>query len=378
MDEYHGACRHYRAQYGCNHCWPHNAQCINNTECEKFTLEQLQQGNTFGFPEEYEEQPNHGTIGVSDFVHIIPPPPEFRDNDNFFMDSPSPKQTTMADIHNPAGENNKLTAAEIHTYVHDRETFDPTTDRGDEQFLTEFHTLISAPEPLATLTSHFQILKLKADPLMIAISLTNTSSRDLRQRIFLTVLQILQLTPHTMTIQEENENCPPLVYEIHSTAQMLTVLLETKQNKEEYRTTEFETHIWEGEFIEIIRHHRPAKLRTQLEQMITTEPIATTSTTPASSTNTHTQQSPQPPKKPHLLPRLTTATTYTSSLQSNIPTTHPDTLTPFLNSLMPHLKEIQRRIQHYNTSALQQGSYPISFVKVSALSINTEIELSPS
>jgi hypothetical protein len=102
-------------------------------------------------------------------------------------------------------------------------------------FLTEFHSLARAPEPLSRLTSHLQIFSLKENPTSIIISLTNTSSRNIRQKIFMTLLTILNLTPKTMVIQEQNEKVPPLIYTITNRGVLLTVLLETKRNETKQR-----------------------------------------------------------------------------------------------------------------------------------------------
>jgi hypothetical protein len=97
------------------------------------------------------------------------------------------------------------------------------------QFLTEFHTLNAAPEPLARLTSHLQIFWSKEDKLIMIISLTNTSSRYLRQKLFLQLLTIFNMTPHTMVIQEENEKMPDMIYDVSIPGTLPTVLLETKK-----------------------------------------------------------------------------------------------------------------------------------------------------
>jgi hypothetical protein len=97
------------------------------------------------------------------------------------------------------------------------------------QFLTEFHTLQAAPEPLARLPSHLQIFLSQEDKTVIIISLTNTSSRYLRQKIFLQLLTIFNIVPHTMVIQEENEKTPDMIYDVSLLENLPSVLLETKK-----------------------------------------------------------------------------------------------------------------------------------------------------
>jgi hypothetical protein len=87
---------------------------------------------------------------------------------------------------------------------------------------------------------------------------------------------------------------------------------------------------------------------------------------------------PPTTKKLRVSPLSTTATTSTSSSQSSIPTTPPATSTPSLTSFAPLLRDLQRRIQHFNSSASSPDSFHISYVKVSELSISMDVSLSPS
>jgi hypothetical protein len=164
-------------------------------------------------------------------------------------------------------------------------------------FLTELHFLATAPEPLSRLTSHLQIFSLRDNLNFIIISLTNTSSRALRQRIFTTLMAILNLTPATMVIQEQSKKFPVSIYSTPNQAVLLTVLLETKQNKEEHlMENPPEIKIWEADAIELLRHHRPPVMQTQLETMIRTECVTTEFAIP-SSTKQDTTTSPTTTKK---------------------------------------------------------------------------------
>jgi hypothetical protein len=166
-------------------------------------------------------------------------------------------------------------------------------------FVTEFHVLATAPEPLSRLTSHLQIFSLKDDPTFIIISLTNTSSRAFRQRIFTTLMSILNLTPATMVIQEQNKNFPASIYTTPNQAVLLTALLETKQNKEEHlMENPPEIKIWEANVIELLRHHRPPVMQSQLETMIRTESVTTEFPIPSSSIRLDTTSAPTTKKTP--------------------------------------------------------------------------------
>jgi hypothetical protein len=68
-------------------------------------------------------------------------------------------------------------------------------------FLNDCHHPAAAPEPLITLTSHFQLFRHILNTKKLFISLTNTSSRKTRQEIFLRTLQLLNLQPVTLFYQ---------------------------------------------------------------------------------------------------------------------------------------------------------------------------------
>ncbi|XP_023726660.1 uncharacterized protein LOC111874973 [Cryptotermes secundus] len=152
--------------------------------------------------------------------------------------------------------------------------------------LREHHTLSKAPEPLARLNSHLQILQVHIDhppqsEMNLIISLTNTSSRTVRQAIFLAAIRILGITPYTMLIQEGSTKEPLLSYSTNDASQVITVLLETKLNKEELLTSTQPTmDIFTTPMTELLRHHRPALLQTQLETMIRVEALPSTSNQP--------------------------------------------------------------------------------------------------
>jgi hypothetical protein len=75
-----------------------------------------------------------------------------------------------------------------------------------EMMVQEFHTLKAAPEPLATYKSHLQIHCEDQQRQTVYISLTNTSSRYLRQKSILSTLTILNLQPLRLHIQEQTDN----------------------------------------------------------------------------------------------------------------------------------------------------------------------------
>jgi hypothetical protein len=99
------------------------------------------------------------------------------------------------------------------------------------QFLDEHHTLAAAPEPLSRTSSHLQIFHWTEDNTMILISLTNTSSRTIRLKIFSQLIRLLNITPGNILIQEENENNPGLLYSILHITTLQTILLETKKKQ---------------------------------------------------------------------------------------------------------------------------------------------------
>jgi hypothetical protein len=106
------------------------------------------------------------------------------------------------------------------------------------------HQLRYAPEPLATLTSHLQILHQSAKENSIWISLTNTSSRKTRPDLFQKILQIAyQYKPVKMFVQTMTQASPPSVFKTPNLQQVLTVLLSTLDSIQDLLIS-FQIHPW--------------------------------------------------------------------------------------------------------------------------------------
>jgi hypothetical protein len=87
----------------------------------------------------------------------------------------------------------------------------------------------------------------------------------LREKIFSHLLLILNLQPEKMVIQEGGARTQATMYTTPTSPILMTVLLETKQGKEEYISTDVpDRPIWENDVVELLRHHRPPVLETQL------------------------------------------------------------------------------------------------------------------
>jgi hypothetical protein len=131
--------------------------------------------------------------------------------------------------------------------------------------IEEFHTLSRAPEPMARYTSHLQIFYVVEDRSLIVISLTNTSSRIIRQQIFTQLLRILNLQPAFLTIQEETETTHHQTYYTNDVPLLLTALLESRAKKEHLLAEDQNTQPWKDEMIQILSHVRPPIPETPLQ-----------------------------------------------------------------------------------------------------------------
>jgi hypothetical protein len=102
------------------------------------------------------------------------------------------------------------------------------------------------------------------------LSLTNTSSRIVRQKIFASALSLPQVQPINMIIQEATMHQPPLSYDTTDPSTVMTVLLEAKEKKAHLLHDQQEEN---GDFLQlplhqIFMHHRHPHKGTMLEMML--------------------------------------------------------------------------------------------------------------
>jgi hypothetical protein len=157
-----------------------------------------------------------------------------------------------------------------------RELQDPTI-KIFQQTVSQHHQLITAPEPLSTLSSHLQLMKMTQevpDPDLpdhqYVLSLTNTSSRTVRQKIFAAALSILSLQPVNMILQEGSDKTPLLSYSTPDLSTTMTVPLESKDKKEHllHEHQETDPSFLSHPLQQIYLHHRPPYKGTILETML--------------------------------------------------------------------------------------------------------------
>jgi hypothetical protein len=160
----------------------------------------------------------------------------------------------------------------------------PLSDQQVNQILSvaeSIHQLRYAPEPLATLPSHLQILHQSAKENSIWIQLINTSSRKTRPDLFKKILQITyQYKPVKMFVQSMTETTQPNIYETPNLQTVLTVLLSTMENIQDLQIS-FQIHPWNLHLSTILTHLRPSTVTTSAHSLSTSP---TSQTPPGSPT----------------------------------------------------------------------------------------------
>ncbi|XP_033610052.1 uncharacterized protein LOC111871565 isoform X2 [Cryptotermes secundus] len=252
------------------------------------------------------------------------------------MDRPDQKQESVAIVHDPDRQNDPSPTQEIYSILGCSPTCDTTTA---QRSLRLHHGASSdcdsARAPVSPNFSHTVI----RDPISRGQTTPDSLAHEhLKQdgspNPFSTFLNLLQATPMSLMVQEENEKAPILAYSTNTQGEVMVALLESKNNKAHMLSeTQPELDIFETDMILLLQHHRPAILETTLESMIRTEPQQAALPTLSSSTNLPSTSSLPPPKNLPPSQHLTTATTSTSSSASATPTTHRH-----LNSILQFLK----------------------------------------
>lgn len=121
------------------------------------------------------------------------------------------------------------------------------------------HHHAAAPEPLNQYGSHFQIFRHQVNTKKLFISLTNTSSRKIRQQLLLQTLQHLNLLPIKLIYQEQSiENCEEM--DTPDESRLLTALLETKQERSSLLTNSPTPPLHTMPLHHILTHFRPPQL----------------------------------------------------------------------------------------------------------------------
>jgi hypothetical protein len=122
-------------------------------------------------------------------------------------------------------------------------------------FLEMNHHPHAAPEPLITMTSHLQIAHHALNTNKIFIQLTNTSSRQMRQKILLTIMRMIGMEPKTHIYQELKEERD---IEEMTTPNEAT-LLEPRQTRETLLTTKPLPPLHTQSLRHLLTHIRPTQ-----------------------------------------------------------------------------------------------------------------------
>jgi hypothetical protein len=243
-------------------------------------------------------------------------------------------------ITNPQGKQFSLPPKRHIIHLLKEQNSPPLSDDQQNQILniaTDIHQLRYAPEPLATMTSHFQLLHQSQKENSLWISLTNTSSRKTRPDLIQKVMRVLyQYKPTKTFIQEMTQTSPHTTYQTPNVQSVITVLLSAQQEIQ-HMTMDFQ----------IVPRNLPmTTILTHIRNPITTTSQPLSSTNPTSTTQTGNPQN-SPPKhqiSPTSTPS-TMETTSTLSSQQNIIPIPTERSVEYLNSLKEILLVLQRRIQ---------------------------------
>jgi hypothetical protein len=168
-------------------CWTHPFQCIDGSDCYNNHITTL--ANKLQTQYEDTEVDGYPTYSSDNNT-----PNQVSNQDDFLVDKPIKRQKRLANNNKPTGKNILTPPKKIRFTSPERTNVRSTIRRPKSQILsmiTDIHQLRYAPEPLATMTSHFQLIHQSTNETSIWISLTNTSGRKIRPDIFQKTIRIL-------------------------------------------------------------------------------------------------------------------------------------------------------------------------------------------
>jgi hypothetical protein len=199
--------------------------------------------------------------------------------------------------------------------------------------VADIYTLRYAPEPLARLTSHIQIMTSNTVKNALWISLTNTSSRIARPNIIQRILHILNQYKLSQTyIYEGTEQMPFRTYNTDDTPSLMTVLMQTEENM---RHLQLQNQQPPWTFQTTVQ-------MTHIRNPVRTTPSLFTENTPTT-TGEVTESAPQKQTSPHSQ-SLIMATTSTSSFPRDTDRTTKEQSPVYFPDFKHTLQELQRLI----------------------------------
>jgi hypothetical protein len=275
----HRLCVHFKAKCKCSICWDFCAQCPTSTRCQDNCHQQLIQGKYFS-----------NDLGDSDIKTIADEFPLSLDQYIF-------ASSGMGHNNNSAEQNFNDSSKTIHSNRHSASTPITISTRQSQDIFDLTHNSAAAPEPLINLVSTLQILHHTLNRMEKYISLTNTSSRQIRSSIFTKIIQELQINSTKTPLSRENSRKRDRGHGHPGPSDIPDCSSGNKKSREQLLTKKPHPPLDTLKFLHISTHNR---LHPTLQQ-----PVTPSWSTMSTSVQFHRQQTPDLPPSPSSITEIT-------------------------------------------------------------------------